>query len=745
MANNELLIKINADAKNAKKAFDDIRDQTSELEGQLKNVATISAVAFAAFTAEIFFSVKAFEEAEQASRQLTNALQNQGIFTEALKKSYAGFADAVQDKTGIDNDAIIAAQATAQAFLGQTEITKGLTFAIADLGTKMGGDLNGAAEKIARTIGTGTNAFARQGLVIREGATEAERMAAVLEHVQIQAGGLAAEMDKANGFSTRLATSFGNFQEKIGAAFAPAIAAARLALSNFFDTLGRNPILMDLVIAGIAAGAAVTGIIAAITAAIPAFLALKAAVVAFGIASNVALAGIPILIFTIVAAITLLVLNWDKAMAGMSAAAKAAVTLISELFGGLGQVLSGALTLDTSKIKAGLEQIKDSFGKAKETAVSTYQEITAAQAGEGEKQNTQKKALADREAAQERQHQANLAAIRKAQIDLLKMQNDNASAETIRLKQAEIETLKALDQDKSAEELALLQERHAEIKALQDEQRIEDAEREAAFRQLQAETKAELDAQGIEVDAQIRADRLAQIQATAQTEADVDRKLQEDILNRRIAARNTELLDRKKYGDAYAKINKFINSEEVQGVKSAAGELVQLQQSKNATLKSIGKAAAIANITIGTAESALNIYKGFSTIPIIGPALGVAGAAAAIAFGAEKLATVNAAQDGGLVEGGIPGRDSVPFLLEPGELVVPKRNFNDVVGAVSGGSQDQSQMLALLQSIDDKISTPQTTIIQGDVMAEDSFIDGLVRKISDAVQHRNGQIYGVTS
>ena len=54
-------------------------------------------------------------------------------------------------------------------------------------------------------------------------------------------------------------------------------------------------------------------------------------------------------------------------------------------------------------------------------------------------------------------------------------------------------------------------------------------------------------------------------------------------------------------------------------------------------------------------------------------------ASAITAFGAEQISNVQAAQDGALVEGGIPGRDSVPFLLEPGELVVPRRNFNDVI------------------------------------------------------------------
>ena len=743
----ELLIKINADAKNVTKAFDDIRKQTEDLESTLGKVALVSGVAFAALTAEIFVSVHAFEEARKSSVQLTNALQNQGIFTEDLKNKYEEYANVVQAQTGIDNDAIIKAQAIAQSFLGQTEITQDLTNAIADLGATMDGNLNGAAEKIARTIGTGTNAFARQGLVISATATEAERMAKVLEFVQLKSGGLAAELNKADGFSKALATSFGNFQETIGARFAPLVELGRKALIGLFDAFTNNSALADIVVSLIAAGAAVSGLIAFAAAAVPAFLALGAAAAALGVSLNVAFLGLPLLIGAVTAAVVFLALNWEKSLNVIKSVSVSVVTLISELFSGLGKVLSGAFSFKTDEIKAGLAQIKASFTAAKDAGVSTFKELTTAQKTEQEVQNNDKKAAADKAAAIERAHQAILAATRKAEIDLFLLQNKNASAEIIALKQKEVETLKALGADKSAQEIAVLQERRTLIKNLQEQQQAEDLEKQLAFQQILADSKKGFQDQGIELDAGIRAERLAQIQATAQTEEGIERQLQENNLTTRINARNQELLDRKKYGVAVATINKAISSDEVQGIKSASSELVALSQSKNSSLKAIGKAAAIAQITIGTAESAVNIFKGFSTIPIVGPALGVIGAAAAVAFGAERIATVTSAATGGLIEGGIVGQDSVPALLEPGELVVPRKNFNDVVGSVQNGAQgsDNAEMLAALQSIDAKISTPQTTVIQGDVTADDSYIDALVRRISDAVEFRNAQIFGVTS
>lgn len=744
---NDLLIKINADAKNATKAFEDVKKQTEDLEDTLTKVAVVSGVAFAAFTAEIFLSVKAFEEARQSSVQLTNALQNQGIYTVKLKEQYDQFAKTVQAKTGIDDDAISKAQAVAQGFLGQTKATEALTFAIADLGTYMGGDLNGAAEKIARTIGTGTNAFARQGLVIREGATEAERYAKVLEFVQLKAGGLGEQMNKADGYAKALTTSFGNFQEQIGARFAPIIEAGRKLLIGFFDAFTNHPELANFAAALLAAGVVVAGLTAALAAGVPIFLALSAAAATFGVALNLAFAGIPLLIAGIIIAITELALHWGSVMAFLKSAAAQSITFVTELFGGLGKVIAGVFNgFDTKKMAAGLEQIKDSGKKAEASYHATHDAITADQQAALEKQDAQKKKAADKEAALERAHQANLRGIRKAEIELLTLQNEHASAELIALKTREIEVLKALDANKSNEENKLLQQRREEIIALEDQQRAEDIARMVEFAQLQADTKAELDALGITTEAQIRADRLTQIQATAQTEQDVDRALQEKLLQQKITARNLELADRKKYGVAAATINKFLNSDEVQGTKQASDELVALQQSKNSTLKGIGKAAAVAQITISTAQAAMNIFTGFSTIPIVGPALGVIGAAAAVAFGAERIGQVTAAAEGGLLEGGIPGRDSIPVLAQHGELVTPRKNFDEVVGAVRTqreGGADNSEMVNLLKSIDGKFSAPQQTIIQGDVLSDDTWVDALCRKISDAVEFRNVRIKGV--
>lgn len=148
--------------------------------------------------------------------------------------------------------------------------------------------------------------------------------------------------------------------------------------------------------------------------------------------------------------------------------------------------------------------------------------------------------------------------------------------------------------------------------------------------------------------------------------------------------------DQEQFGSAIATISRALNDERVKNAEGAGKELIKLQNSENATLKAIGKAAAVVQITIDTARSAMAIYNGFvSSIPFppVSIPLGIAGAAAAVAFGATQIAKVVSANTGGVVPGMGPNRDSVPAMLTPGELVVPRQNFDEVISAVSAQRQ----------------------------------------------------------
>ena len=153
--------------------------------------------------------------------------------------------------------------------------------------------------------------------------------------------------------------------------------------------------------------------------------------------------------------------------------------------------------------------------------------------------------------------------------------------------------------------------------------------------------------------------------------------------------RKTFADDEEKFGKTIAKFKKFQRSEELSNAKTAASELSRLQQSENSTSRAIGKAAALVQIGIDTQRGAIAAYSSLAGIPIAGPALGIVAAAALSAFGLERARGVQSAQTGGVVAGSGFG-DTIPFLLEPGELITPRRNFDEVINAVADQrSRDQ--------------------------------------------------------
>ena len=757
MANeNELLITINAEAKNAKKAFEDIKDKTEDLDQSLSKISKISAIGFAALTAEIGLSVKAFAEAEAASIDLTQALQVQGIAAEkvaiqtgsgeekivSITEAYKSYAEQVQELTGIDDDAITKSQAVAQSYLGNTKITKELTQAIADLSTKYGGDLNAAAEAIGRTIGTQTNAFARQGLVLSDTASKAERTAAVLDFVNGRFRGAAEASNQGLGGVKGLATAFGNLQEAIGQRFAPAAEAVITFFTRLFNFISKNQFLTSVTVGFIAAGAAVTGLGVALPILAQAFLTVRAAMLAFGIAANASLAGIPILIGAIAGIIGFVAANWGNNFNLMKAALQGFLTFAKESLAGFAQVLIGAFDLNPKSIEQGLNRIKDAFKNASESAAKELPEQTEKAAVE---QDKTLQAAAQKRSQRETEEAKRRSDLRNAENELTKLQLTNASSDAIQLKQQEIEVLKKLETEKNAETIELLNQRREQVIALEDEQRVQDLERRAAFQEEDKAIQDELDQLGIDQKRVLREQDRQELEQGLLTQKEIDRKIAVETAQERIKNRNLELEDRKRYGVAISTINAALRTDEIQAAKVVGGELVALANSKNSTLKAIGKAAAISQIVIGTAESAVTIAtQVIRALPFpINVPIAAALSAARVAFGAEQIANVQGAADGALVEGGITGKDSVPFLLEPGELVTPRRNFDEVVGAVqTSRSGVNDEMNSTLKSIDGKLNQPSQTIIQGDVMADSAFVDTLISKINDRLQYGNAKLVG---
>jgi len=150
--------------------------------------------------------------------------------------------------------------------------------------------------------------------------------------------------------------------------------------------------------------------------------------------------------------------------------------------------------------------------------------------------------------------------------------------------------------------------------------------------------------------------------------------------------------------------------------------MLQMTQSKSNTLKSIGKTVATYNAIQNTYAAATGALASLTPIPIVGPYIAIAMAAAITAMGLENVAKINAAQQGGIVPG-VGSGDKVPMMLEPGEVIIPKQirpTFEEAYGRGRGGT-----------------TIVNNYNIQGDVLAEDSFINRMAERLSDAVENRN--------
>lgn len=755
----DLIIKISGDLKNYEDALKLAESKTENFKDAAGQVAQISAVAFAALTAEIGFSVAAFNDAENASRMLTLALRNQGIYSEKIINDYGRFAKTVSDATGIDDDNLKKSMAVAQAYLGRIQITEELTRAIADFAETEGGDLNAAAEKIAKTIGTKTNALAKEGLQLQENMTQQQRMAAVLEFVQGRYDGLAETVGNTQGSLRGLKTAFGDIQEEIGKRFATQVDVAVRALTNLMKGIKEKDVVLDWVAAIVAGGTAMSGFISIAATAATAITAITNVLMAMNIA--ITATRVAVILLAGATGIGLLVVALGTLGAYLLTSTERMQNFKNNIPGATDEIKK--LKAEIDKIEKGpkLYPLQDDFDKkAIEEKKKQIQELERIVAEAAEKEHdVQKKkdALAAKSQSKKDADNRAMLAAEEAHVRALATVVNGGSQEQIETRQRQADILMEIAQSTNEREKELLRQQYDELTAIRIEQDVQEMERRAAFEEEQQVIREEmLNQYGVQ-NSVLTNKQLEEIRAQKMTELDVYRQIEKEKLQDKVKADNEYLLNQKKFGTAYAQIYKIMHSEVYLGTKQAFGELAQLQQSSNSTLKGIGKVAAIANIVIKTAESAMNIYAGFSTIPIIGPALGTAGAAAAIAFGAEQIGKVNSANTGALVKGGQPGIDSVPFMLTPGELVAPEQNFEEVVGSVRAAREAQKQgaalggadLLPVLSSIDAKLDNlgqgGTSVVVQGDVLADDAYMERLVEKLSDFLQYKNGKLYGVTA
>lgn len=305
------------------------------------------------------------------------------------------------------------------------------------------------------------------------------------------------------------------------------------------------------------------------------------------------------------------------------------------------------------------------------------------------------------------------------QTTIAKQQDEQAKAQEKQINNARVLSLKADDRaKKEADVTAKLKEQLETFK--QNAQQSSNERRmrftaEVAGADLSGlasidnrlEEEHALQQQLAEIKKQALEDNLAQAQEAADKETEIGQtriakaleqldefNAEQTILNEEYAE-NRLAIDKRieESNKMLYEVQKFLDDKRVKEVTATMGDLTKLQNSKNKELVAVGKAAGIAQATIDTAQGAIAAYQAMAHIPYVGPALGVAAAAALTAYGAERIAEIGGVKmaEGGLVKAVTGG---VPAVVGEGgsdEAVLPLDNaraMQRIGGAIAeqGGS-----------------------------------------------------------
>lgn len=179
------------------------------------------------------------------------------------------------------------------------------------------------------------------------------------------------------------------------------------------------------------------------------------------------------------------------------------------------------------------------------------------------------------------------------------------------------------------------------------------------------------------------------------------------------------------------KFEELSQSERLSNMKSTLGTISSLQSSSSKELFAIGKAAAISTATIDGIQA---VQKALASAPppfniALASIVGIATAANIGKIASAKPPT--GAFNGALVEGGSMMRDTEPFMLSRGEIVAPRKSFDEVVE----GTARQRGFVKGNESGGKNVTVNIDTLI-----GQDQFINDMIEKIREKILFENADL-----
>lgn len=315
-------------------SLDNFKGSVEKMEPAFKKMAAAGTAGFAAITGAVVISLNAYADAERAQRQLEHAVIDVSKGTKEQAKAISDLTDALQEKVGIDGDALKMGAAQLSTFGLQSKTVVALTKSLADLTVNQNG-VNASADQYVQSANVMAKALNGQfGVLEKSGirftetqqniiltGTESEKAAALIEGLNQNLRETTDTLSGVDVSFARAQRSFGEMQESFGKSFAPLLESLSQALTPIITAMGdwieQNPELarnITLVVAGLFALVAVLGTVGLVLPAIIGGFSAAAAVIGF-LVSPIGLAMVAIA--ALVAAGWWMYNNWDKIVGGL--------------------------------------------------------------------------------------------------------------------------------------------------------------------------------------------------------------------------------------------------------------------------------------------------------------------------------------------------------------------------------------------------------------------------------------------
>lgn len=547
--------------------------------------------------------VDAFGESESATIKLKAALEATGQEVEVNSKSMLDYASQLESMTTISDDAAVGLMQIAVSMGLTADQAKMAAQQAVGLASAYGVDLNAGIKMAAAAQEGNYDLLKRTIPELRNIKDETELAARAQQLLGAAFKQAQADTQTYQGAMKQLGNQINNAQEALGQALAPAfilVAKAIGSIVGWFNNL--TPSTKEA-----------TGVLLGIT----------------GVVSALAIA------FTI--------LTWPiLATAAAIAAVVAGFILLKEATAPLAEK-TAQLTKEHDNLQNKLRETNEQLKELEKQGLQNSSQYLKLQ---NDLEETNKK-LTDNEQkirnnikALEDQRLAIEEKIAAQKKDVEEASGDKKIKELEELESLEAQKREILAASKDAETELLLQKNEEQNTALNDQKTAQEEARAAYDEEMKA---ADYETQIAEREALIA-------QREAWYQEDLAKLGDNETAKAQLTAKYNVVraADDKKVQDLQGK------QKEEQSKQFANWENFMLgaTKSKNKEVAAIAKALAIKNIIFETGKAAMGAYSSMASIPFVGPVLGAAAAAAAIAFGAEQVQSIQS-QGVEMAEGGI--------------------------------------------------------------------------------------------